>query len=438
VERLKRYQLKREREMRKPVATIRLNRVISVKQRGVVLVLFAIGMLAIIAVAGLALDMSHAMISKTRLQNTVDAAALAAAHVLDQTSNETLATDAARDVFGANQAAAGNRELNDYLDASGAVVEFSATLDPFVPGTAPAEYVRVTMEDFTLPAWMIQVLGIDSKQVRASAVSGPSPTLGNVCDLVPLIVCGDPDAGGPFWGYQDGEVTVLKGGSQSGSQDGPIGPGNFQLARLGGSGSDVVRENLAGGFEGCAALGDTIPTEPGNSVGPVAQGINTRLGKYSGPISPGDYPPDVITEQQNTDLEYDADTDTVTLDNGNTIVNDSSDLDFSYDSGFDNYTSRVIANNYDNPPPAGAFERRNLTVTIADCTGTNTGQSNLPILGFGCYFLLQEVKQKGSEAEMYGEFIDECDANGSFGPWPTTNPGPYLIQLYKDPDSSDS
>ena len=83
------------------------------------------------------------------------------------------------------------------------------------------------------------------------------------------------------------DITVLKGSSQSGSQAGPIGPGNFQLARLGGSGADVVRENLAGGFEGCASVGDDIPTQPGNAVGPVAQGLNTRLDNYSGPVSRG-------------------------------------------------------------------------------------------------------------------------------------------------------
>ena len=99
-------------------------------------------------------------------------------------------------------------------------------------------------------------------------MSGPSPTLGQACDLVPLIVCGDPSAGGPYWGYNDGEVTVLKGSSQSGSQSGPIGPGNFQLARLGGSGAATVRDNLAGGYEGCANIGENIPTEPGNTVGP--------------------------------------------------------------------------------------------------------------------------------------------------------------------------
>ena len=48
-------------------------------QGGAALVLVTIGMLAMLAVAGLALDASHSIANNTRLQNTVDAAALAAA-----------------------------------------------------------------------------------------------------------------------------------------------------------------------------------------------------------------------------------------------------------------------------------------------------------------------------------------------------------------------
>jgi hypothetical protein len=398
--------------------------------------MFTIGMLAILAVAGLALDTSHAMLNKTRLQNTVDAAALAAAHVLDNTTDVILAEQAARDVFAANQAAAGNGELATNADAGLAIVEFSSTLEPFAPGTTPAQFVRVTYNGYTIPAWLIQVLGIDSKRISASAVSGPSPVLGAACDVVPLIICGDPDAGGPYWGYEKAEVVVLKGGSETGGgQNSSVGVGNFQLARLGGSGADVVRENLAGGYGECVLPGATVPTQPGNDTGPAATGINVRLGINAGAVKKAGYLPDVITEVQGSDLEYDPDTGNITLDNGKTIVTDASDLDFSYDSTPDSYTSRIESMSYNFTPPLGAFDRRNLAVVIANCDGKNTGQSDLPILGLGCFFLLQEAKQQGVEAEIYGEFVEECDANGSFGPFPpTTNVGPTKIILYNDID----
>jgi len=48
------------------------------------------------------------------------------------------------------------------------------------------------------------------------------------------------------------------------------------------------------------------------------------------------------------------------------------------------------------------------------------------------------VIQQGPEAEVYGQFLQECDASGSVGPVPSEDPGPYKIVLYKDADSIDS
>ena len=53
------------------------------RQRGAVLVLVAVGMLAIIGMAGLALQSGHLFVNKTHLQNALDAAALSAAKTLN-------------------------------------------------------------------------------------------------------------------------------------------------------------------------------------------------------------------------------------------------------------------------------------------------------------------------------------------------------------------
>ena len=55
------------------------------RQRGIIVAFTAVGMVALLALTGLALDMAHAFVNKTRLQNSVDAAALAAAKELDDT-----------------------------------------------------------------------------------------------------------------------------------------------------------------------------------------------------------------------------------------------------------------------------------------------------------------------------------------------------------------
>jgi hypothetical protein len=77
-------------------------------------------------------------------------------------------------------------------------------------------------------------------------------------------------------------------------------------------------------------------------------------------------------------------------------------------------------------------------VPVGDCTGTTNGQGAVPVLGFACFFLLQPVVQKGTDAYVLGQFIGQCDVNGTPASTPGAGPAPYIIQLYKDPDSGDS
>ena len=263
---------------------------LGVRQKGVIMVLVTIAMLMMLGIVGMALDGAHGMLSKSRLQNTVDAAALSAAKTLDQTAGDTtLASAEALAMFGENASAAGNGEIRSSYDGGDVQlsIQFSNTLLPFVPGTVPAQYVRVRATNLRLPGWFIPVMGFSEKVVGASAVAGPSPTLEEICNITPMMVCGDPAAaaaGDPFYGYQVGQPQVLKT-STSGGGNFEVGPGNFQLVRLdGASGAADIRRALAGDFGACLSLDEEINTEPGNSVGPVVQGINTRLGVYSGPL----------------------------------------------------------------------------------------------------------------------------------------------------------
>ena len=117
------------------------------------------------------------------------------------------------------------------------------------------------------------------------------------------------------------------------------------------------------------------------------------------------------------------------------IVQTADDIPFN----FEDYEARINAKSYDiTPESGGEFYRRNLTITVADCTGKDNGATELPILGFGCYFLLQEITQSGLVNEAFGQFVSECEASGRSGPIPGSGPGPTEIQLYKDPDSRDS
>jgi Flp pilus assembly protein TadG len=411
------------------------------RQRGVVLVLVTVGMLVMVGIIGLALDGSHAMLNKTRLQNTVDAAALSAAKTLDQTrGDEVLAQAEAMSIITTNAAGLGHEEMQASLTNGDmqVSVQFSNTLNPFVAGSTPAEYVRVRATNLRLPGWFIPVMGFADKTVGATAVAGPSPTIAEICNLAPMMVCGDPAAyaaGDPFYGYQMGQPDVLK----TSTSDFEVGPGNFQLVRLDDmTGGADLRRALAGDFDSCITTEEDIPTEPGNTVGPVVQGLNTRFGTYLGPMAGKEdqYPPDVIVDQVEPRLTYDSETDVIMYE-GSSVTGPGDLVSHNYDI----YKADVLAENYDNlpfdgdPSGPGAYNRRILPLPVGDCSTTTNGAGDVPLMGVLCFYLLQEAEQKGSESHVYGQFIgDGCRVNGRPGPDPVTGPGPYIIQLYKDPD----
>lgn len=390
------------------------------KQQGAILPLVAISLLAILGMAGLALDMSHAHLQKTRLQNSLDAAALSAAKVLDQTGNTLVAEAAGLDTFASNAVEPGNTALGDALTAGTLTlaVEFSSTLNPFIPATVPAQYVRVRATGFDVDHWFAPLFGYNSTDIPGTAVAGPSPTLGNVCNVAPMMVCGTPPDSAPVgttYGYSRGDVEMLKIGAGDASS---VGNGNFYLVRLDGdAGGADVRDSAAGKYDSCLSTGEAIETEPGNTVGPFAQGINTRVGVYNGPVSPDQYPPDWFPDHSSyTETDYES--------------NVTPDFDLDWYLG-------QMANVDPAVPPSGVPGRRILTLPVGHCDGLASGQSSVDLLGFACFYMITKMEQTG-QAVFFGQFKDDCGGSGVPGPDPVTGPGPHVIQLYKDPDTRDS
>jgi hypothetical protein len=215
------------------------------------------------------------------------------------------------------------------------------------------------------------------------------------------------------------------------------------LIRLGGDpGAAVVREALAGNFDACVDMEEEVETQPGNAVGPVAQGLNTRLGIYSGPMGNrrDEFPPDVVVEQVAPRLSYDASSGVISH-QGSPILAPA-DVDyFNHEA----YEARVGALDFDylpvdgNPSGPGVQGRRILATPIGDCSTAVNGQGTVEAIGMLCFHILQEAVQQGNEAHVYGEFIGSgCGVTGVPGSVPGSGPGPYVIQLYKDPDGSAS
>lgn len=374
------------------------------RQRGISLVIVTIGMLAMLAVAGLALDMGDVYINKTRLQNALDAAALSAAQQLVLNSGDTgQATSAARGTFDLNKDE-GNEELAS-IAAADVNVEFSDTLVPWVPNSG-ANFVRVSVNNFTLRSFLISVLGINQKTVVASATAGPAQA--HCPTLFPLLACGDPsdDPGGDsVWGYSPGDQVVLKTHAgecpEAPTEDNPDpcnGPGNFNVLDVG-SGASAVRAAICGiGVHQCVQPGQVINSEPGNMVGPVGDAINAMFQDYSGGLSAESCP------------------------NWDTNITE-------YISGaapyFDDYSNA-------NPAPNQA---RVIAVPVGVCTEDEGGKKIVQLLGQKCFLITRKATHSGNTQFVYGEFLgddDACLTASHISPDPSSTGGPVIIVLYKD------
>ncbi len=384
-------------------------------QQGSVIPLVAMALLAIMGITGMVFDASHLFVNKTRAQNALDAAALAAAKVLDRTHSQARARQAARTVFDQAMAQSGNGELRTLgLDGAALTIQFSDTRNPFIANPAATRFVRARLNpgSVQVKTLFMTVLGVDALDLSGSALAGPSPTLGQACKVVPSVVCGDP-AQPPnqtgMYGYRYGDTVSLALGS---SDNNATGPGNFQLISLdGGNGGDGIRAALAGQYDGCVSAQDGVETKPGANRGPVAQGFNTRFGIYQGPVGADDFPPDLVTDAGGQ----------------------------NYPDTYADYQRDYTIQAWDEPQ-RGIAERRVLAITFGDCRTTINGQGNVPVLGFGCVFLNEPANTHGAlqQVQISGELVRSCSGAGVPGPSADAGPGPHTIQLYGDPDRWDS
>jgi hypothetical protein len=354
-------------------------------------------------------------------------------------------------MFSDNASDLGNGEIRASYDANelNVAVEFSNTLIPFVSGSAPALYVRVTATNLRLRSWLLPVMGVNETVVGASAVAGPSTTLGRICNVAPMMVCAGPDPVmdpfaadyDPFFGFQANHLEVLKAGGPNQAME----QGNFQLIRLdGATGGADAREALAGSYDACVVTDEDIQTEPGNTVGPVSQGLNTRLNVYSGPMNgtEAQYPPDLVVTQPASRLELADDAACAAVSDpcvaGETIMYEDEVAEWGSDIayGYDDYDAD-LTNSLVPKLSNGIPGRRVIAMPVGVC-GDEAGQSAIPFATVLCFYLIQEVNQ-GNDPHVFGQFTPNgCAVTGTAGPDPITGPGPYLIQLYKDPDKVES
>lgn len=403
------------------------------RAQGSVVILMLVALVTVLGIVGLAIDASHLGYVKSRLQATADAMALAAARRLDETGSTLAACEVGREVLLAN--ATGFIELTEELPAGASCpqntwfeMQFSATPNPFVAGSTPARYVRIRLTNVSSNVSFAQVLGIVDLSAGASAIAGPSAPVTYACNIFPIGVCADKSAGNRLFGYTRNRVYALR-------TAGGVTVGNFSFLSLGDNGASSLRRNLAGDYATCLANKEPVDTKPGQSSGPAAEGINTRFGTYiGGGTNSGAYPPDVVIDEPAPALSFDSNTNQVKQ--GSNVITQASELAVNHTA----YEADLAAGRYDNQPRPigpGAFRRREIAVPFVDCKAQKPGRIDLPIVGFGCFFLLQKKVGGGSISEIFAEFLQDCEAGGRPGPQPGTG-GPYVIQLFRDPLSRDS
>ncbi|MGH8591739.1 MAG: pilus assembly protein TadG-related protein, partial [Gammaproteobacteria bacterium] len=449
------------------------------------LALVAVGMLAIIGMAGLALQSGHLFVNKTHLQNALDAAALSAAKTLKDGGTVADATNAGRLVFKEHQTVgAGDDtflqgELDDVDPETELTFEFSPTLVPFAPGateasTHPATFVRakVLAGGLSMDTWLANVLpGVgDEQSIGGTAVAGPAPVDDCPRGVMPLLMCaGAPDPGsdesdtecsdGPCYGFTDtdcsdgacygfnpppnGEVC-LKNDAPSDSSGGGSGRAAGGGGGGGGgappSGGCTDFQNGTGNFH-LLALGDRGGDAASENLAGgyservcVGDTVDTEPGVVTGPtfegfnsrfglghMDPTEYPPDTVTHSE----DY--------------VVNEDGSVTCAF--CYDDYEARQRSHNYNHlpiPDGDGVAERRRVPIPIGRCEEDEGGRTQVTVVGIGCFFLTRPTTHTGNTQEIYGQLIGDCEVDGDIATAPPGGALKYKIVLYKDPNSRDS
>lgn len=306
------------------------------KERGNVLAYTVLSALFLFLAVGLGVDLSHFYLAKTEMQNAADAAALAGASALNLPNPDriTTAVDRAVDMLNTNKYNFNNKSFGvarDSLCGTGeACITFAVNLSgPYVGESAAHDdpddirFIRVTTPQKGVSVFFASPLLGSSLALDAKATAGLSVP-GNVRFCIQPLSAVAPNPGQKFPAGSEGTCPTPgiqtyvdeKGNTttcdptekfckgclytiRSGPGDNPS-PGNYQILACAGNGGSDVRDALAVYGESCkcgnVSPGDEIGvnTKPGDTAGPVQDGLNVRFDDYKGAVKYSDLvPPDL-------------------------------------------------------------------------------------------------------------------------------------------------
>ena len=362
-------------------------------QKGSVLVLSTIAMLAVLLAVGLGIDISHFYLAKTELQNAADASALAAASAINSKPSGI--------VEGSRRAvqAMNKYEFNkDAVQFSTDDVLWAANIDgPYIPTAAASaddtiagtiRFVKVTSKDSPVGiSFASSVLG-NNKNMSATATAGLSVPLNTFCGFIPLSVLIDDD----LTKLVPGTTYTIRAGTSS-----TVSPGDYQILAVAGPGGVDVGFGIGAGVDACAKPGDTYVTDckPGLTAGKVRTGINSRFDDYQGSqLDPTLEPPDSNIKQN------------ITWDD--------------YSKYFGCGRPGAIACNptyVTAPSHPGVDMRRVVLIPLVKVSEFEQGRCEVTFTRFGAFFLRTEASN-GSGGDIQAEYIEDRLAigKGSYDP----------------------
>jgi Flp pilus assembly protein TadG len=274
---------------------------------GMALIHVGIALLVLMALSSFVLDYGVMWLSRAQAQTSADAGALAGAtaRAFDETADPPSADGAAyTSAFSSAQA--------NLVFGSAPTVVVAWDCPGFVTGTG---CVHVDVSNTALPTFFANIFGVTSQSIQATATAQARPANASDC-MRPLAVMDRwAEAQTPPWDQSDtfdrynmngnnkGHLianpdsytaptktdpgTGLTVGDNYGQQftlksAGSFSGGWFQpvdVPRNGSSdtGANLYRDNLASCNGSAVSIGDYLPTETGNMVGPTNQGIGALI-----------------------------------------------------------------------------------------------------------------------------------------------------------------
>jgi Flp pilus assembly protein TadG len=276
-------------------------------ERGVTLIVVGGGFMALMAATTLAIDVGMFMTARSQAQNSADAGALAGAVALvfNDFDNRSASGPAVQSAIGASQS---NQVIRGTVSVTASDVTFPTgpngnnrvrvtvrrtsqrgnpvptLIGPFfgvptvdIMATATAEASPANAETcvmpFTIPdKWAEKQTGAWDPDDEFNMFDGKGTQLANADVYVPP---GQPGATGYSPTADRGLQLVLKSNNQNKTAPSFYNPWDLP----GSTGADDYRNNIASCNTNIVAIGDPMNTEPGNMVGPTAQGTADLIGK---------------------------------------------------------------------------------------------------------------------------------------------------------------